>query len=462
MNMGFDLKLSQEQKLVMTMEMQQSIKLLQMSSYELLQHIDKELQENVVLDIDNNVENLKEDNFKSNELAEYRNLVKYLEFDSYSSRAYSQDEEKEQLSPLNFISNKPTLKDYLKDQVMYSGVSKPIQYISNYIIDNIDGRGYLDEEIVGAVSEELNVSLELVEKGLEIIQSFEPAGIGARNLSECLKIQLGRKGIHDEILNRIIDEYLLEISKGKYQQLSKILNILPKQVQEYEDIIKELEPKPSRGFFTGEEIGYVVPDVYVRKLNDEYIVLMNEGVLPKLMINNTYKKVLEFSQDKNTIEYVKEKISSAMFLIKSIESRKNTLCRVMEEVVKSQREYFDKGDDYLKPMTIKYIAQKLDMHESTVSRAIRDKYVALNSGEIKRIKSLFTSYVNIRNEEVSVSNVKKDIERIIEGENKNKPFSDSVICEQLNKQGIDISRRTVAKYREELGIKSSSQRKRLV
>lgn len=460
--MGFDLKLSQEQKLVMTMEMQQSIKLLQMSSYELLQHIDKELQENVVLDIDNNVENLKEDNFKSNELAEYRNLVKYLEFDSYSSRAYSQDEEKEQLSPLNFISNKPTLKDYLKDQVMYSGVSKPIQYISNYIIDNIDGRGYLDEEIVGAVSEELNVSLELVEKGLEIIQSLEPAGIGARNLSECLKIQLGRKGIHDEILNRIIDEYLLEISKGKYQQLSKVLNILPKQVQEYEDIIKELEPKPSRGFFTGEEIGYVVPDVYVRKLNDEYIVLMNEGVLPKLMINNTYKKVLEFSQDKNTIEYVKEKISSAMFLIKSIESRKNTLCRVMEEVVKSQREYFDKGDDYLKPMTIKYIAQKLDMHESTVSRAIRDKYVALNSGEIKRIKSLFTSYVNISNEEVSVSNVKKDIERIIEGENKNKPFSDSVICEQLNKQGIDISRRTVAKYREELGIKSSSQRKRLV
>lgn len=462
MNMGFDLKLSQEQKLVMTMEMQQSIKLLQMSSYELLQHIDKELQENVVLEIDNNVENLKEDNFKNNELAEYRDLVKYLEFDSYSSRTYSQDEEKEQLSPLNFISNKPTLKDYLKDQVMYSGVSKAIQYISDYIIDNIDGRGYLDEEIIEAVSKELNVSLELVEKSLKLIHSLEPAGIGARNLGECLKIQLERKGIHDEILNRIIDEYLFEISKGKYQQLSKVLNILPKEVQEYEDIIKKLEPKPSRGFFTGEEIGYVVPDVYVRKMNDEYIVLMNEGVLPKLMINNTYKNVLEFSEDRNTIEYVKEKINSAMFLIKSIESRKNTLCRVMEEVVKSQREYFDKGENYLKPMTIKYIARKLDMHESTVSRAIRDKYVALNNGEIKRIKGLFTSYVNVSNEEISVGNVKKDIERIIEGENKSKPFSDSVICEQLNKQGIDISRRTVAKYREELGIKSSSQRKRLV
>ncbi len=460
--MGFDLKLTQEQKLVMTMEMQQSIKLLQMSSYELLQHIDKELQENVVLEVDSNVENIKEDNFKNNELAEYRNLVKYLEFDSYNSRTYSQDEEKEQISPLNFISSKPTLKDYLRDQVMYSGASKSLQYMCNYIIDNIDARGYLDKEIVEEASKELGVSYEWVERSLEIIQSLEPAGIGARTLSECLLIQLERKGIQNEVLERIINNYLFEISKGKYQQLSKILNIQPREVQEYEDVIKGLEPKPSRGFFTGEEIGYVVPDVYIRKLDGEYIVLMNESILPKLMINNTYKNVLEFSEDKNAIEYVKEKINSAMFLMKSIESRKNTLCRVMEEVVKAQREYFEKGESFLRPMTIKFIAQKLDMHESTVSRAIRDKYVALNSGEIKKIKSLFTSYVNVNSEGVSTNNVKNMIEKIIEGENRGKPFSDSVICERLNKLGVDISRRTVAKYREELGIKSSSQRKRLV
>lgn len=460
--MGFDLKLTQEQKLVMTMEMQQSIKLLQMSSYELLQHIDKELQENVVLEVDSNVENIKEDNFKNNELAEYRNLVKYLEFDSYNSRTYSQDEEKEQISPLNFISSKPTLKDYLRDQVMYSGASKSLQYICNYIIDNIDARGYLDKEIVEEASKELGVSYEWIERSIEIIQSLEPAGIGARTLSECLLIQLERKGIQNEVLERIINNYLFEISKGKYQQLSKILNIQPREVQEYEDVIKRLEPKPSRGFFTGEEIGYVVPDVYIRKLDGEYIVLMNESILPKLMINNTYKNVLEFSEDKNAIEYVKEKINSAMFLMKSIESRKNTLCRVMEEVVKAQREYFEKGESFLRPMTIKFIAQKLDMHESTVSRAIRDKYVALNSGEIKKIKSLFTSYVNVNSEDVSTNNVKNMIEKIIEGENRVKPFSDSVICERLNKLGVDISRRTVAKYREELGIKSSSQRKRLV
>lgn len=462
MNMGFDLKLTQEQKLVMTMEMQQSIKLLQMSSYELLQYIDKELQENVVLEVDSNIENIKEDNFKNNELAEYRNLVKYLEFDSYNSRTYSQDEEKEQISPLNFISSKPTLKDYLRDQVMYSGASKSLQHICNYIIDNIDARGYLDKEIVEEVSRELSISYEWVERSLEIIQGLEPGGIGARTLSECLLIQLKRKGIQDEVLEKIINNYLFEISKGKYQQLSKILNIQPSEVQKYEDMIKGLEPKPSRGFFTGEEIGYVVPDVYIRKLDGEYIVLMNESILPKLMINNTYKNVLEFSEDKNTIEYVKERINSAMFLMKSIESRRNTLCRVMEEVVKAQREYFEKGENFLRPMTIKFIAQKLDMHESTVSRAIRDKYVALNSGEIKKIKSLFTSYVNVNNEDISTNSVKNMMEKIIEGENRGKPFSDSVICEKLNKLGVDISRRTVAKYRDELGIKSSSQRKRLV
>lgn len=460
--MGFDLKLSQEQKLVMTMEMQQSIKLLQMSSYELLQHIEKELQENVALEVDNQADNLGEEKFANNELAEYRNLVKYLEFDSYNSRTYYQEDDREQLSPLNFISNKPTLKDYLRDQVMYCKLSKAKQYICNYIIDNIDGRGYLDETIVENIAEELNISLDLARCCVEIIQSLEPSGIGARTLSECLVLQLRRKGIQDGILEEIINKYLVEISKAKYQLIGKKLNIQPRKVQEYEDVIKQLEPKPSRGFFTGDEIGYIIPDVYIKKVDDDYIVLMNESIHPKLMINNTYKSVIQHSEDKNTVDYVKDKINSAMFLIKSIENRKNTLFRVMEEVIKVQKEYFHKGDAYLKPMTIKSIAQNLNMHESTVSRAIRDKYVALSNGEIRRIKSLFASYVNVSNEDISTDNVKNMIGKIIEEENKEKPFSDSAICDQLSKQGIDISRRTVAKYREELGIKSSSQRKRLV
>lgn len=462
MNMGFELKLTQEQRLIMTMEMQQSIKLLQMSSYELLQYIDKELQENVVLDIDNSYDKLKDYQGSSKQLNEYRGLIKYLEFDNYNSGSYYQEDYNEQLSPLNFISNTITLKDYLKDQIMYSNFEKDEEFICNYIIDNIDNRGYLDRTIVNDVADELKISNEIVLDCLKKIQELEPVGIGARSLSECLIIQLHRKGIYDEVLEVIINKYLYEVSKGRYRYIGKELNIKPFKVQEYADIIKDLEPKPSRGFFTGEEIGYIIPDVYIRKLDREYIVIMNDNVIPKLIINNTYRSVIENSSDKSTVNYVKGKINNALFLIKSIENRKNTLCKVMNEIVKVQKDYFDKGDKYLKPMTIRYIAQNLEMHESTVSRAIRDKYVALSNGEIKSIKSLFTNHMNFSNEDVSTNNVKSMITKIIEAEKKTKPLSDLAICESLNKNGVSISRRTVAKYREELGIKSSAQRRRLL
>ncbi|MEG1254176.1 RNA polymerase factor sigma-54 [Clostridium sp.] len=461
MNLGFDLKLSQEQKLVMTMEMQQSIKLLQMSSYELLQHIDKELQENVVLEAENAIADSKEYSV-DNELKEYREVIKYLEFDNYNSRVYSQDDENENISPFNFISDKPTLKDYLKDQLMYSGLDKNDESICIYIVDNIDHKGYLDLTIIEELMMELNINEEKANYCLGIIQNLEPIGIGARSLSECLIIQLHKKNIINNVLEEIINKYLNELSKGKYQLIGKAVGITAKSVQEYEDIIKELEPKPTRGFFTGEEIGYVVPDVYIKKLDDNYITIMNDSILPKLIINNTYKDVINNSKDKDAIEYVKDKIGSAMFLIKSIQSRKNTLCRVVEEIVKIQKEYLDYGDKFIKPMTIKSIAYNLDMHESTVSRAIRDKYIALSNGEIKRIKGLFTTYVNNSNEDLSSVNVKDMIKNIVNEEKKTKPLSDSIICNMLNEKGIDISRRTVAKYREEMGIKSSSQRKRLI
>lgn len=461
MKLGFDLRLSQEQKLVMTMEMQQSIKLLQMSSYELLQHIDNELQENVTLEIEDSLELPKEE-ILDKELREYRELIKEMAMDNYGDKYYLKDEENDLASPFNYISSKPTIKDYLRDQIMYSNLEKSQEIICNYIIDCIDYRGYLDENIIDNLMEELDIVRELAMECLDIIQSLEPSGIGARSLSECLTIQLHRKGIDSNCIEEIVNSYLYELSKGKYQFIGKRLGISARQVQEYEDIIKKLEPKPTRGFFTGEEVGYLIPDVYIKRINEEYIVLMNDNLLPNLIINDTYKDVINNSNDIVAVEYVKDKISSAMFLIKSIQNRKNTLCRVMEEIVKNQYEYLEKGDNYIKPMTIKYIAHNLDMHESTVSRAIRDKYVALHTGEIKRIKDLFTNSINVLNEDVSSNSVKDTIRNIVESENKTKPLSDSSICELLNKSGIDISRRTIAKYRDELGIKSSSQRKRLI
>lgn len=460
MNLDLGLRLTQEQKLIMTMQMQLSIKLLQMSSYELLQHINKELQENIVLECSEaNFESVDPSDEKK-ELINYKELIKYLEFDEYSNGNYKTTGTEEEISPFNFISNKATLKDFLIEQLIEANIDEEKFKICKYIVDNLDNRGYLDYKTID-ICKNLLISIELFEECLAIVQSLEPCGVAARDLKECLLLQLDSKGIRDYYLEEIINEHLVLLSENKYAAIGKKLGITPLEVQRYGDLIKELEPKPSRGYFTGEETSYIIPDAYIRKIDDEYIILMNDNIIPKLNINNTYKDVINHSEDKVAVDYVKDKISSAMSLIKSIENRKTTLYKVIQEILNFQKDYFNYGDDYLKPMTIKAISIKLNLHESTVSRAIRDKYIALNNGNIKRIKDLFTNSLNYHNEDLSTLNIKNMIKEIVEKENKKKPLSDSNICELLNDKGLNISRRTVAKYREEVGIKSSSQRKRL-
>ena len=452
MNLGFELKLSQEQKLVMTMQMQQSIKILQMSSYELNEYIEKELEENIVLD--------KDDSF-DRDIIKYKEIIKNLGENNYSDN-YFPSNEKDEVSPFNLISEKKTLKDYLKEQVTYSSINKNDQLICKYIIDNLDGRGYLEENIIEELIMDLQIDREKAESCLKFVQSLEPIGIGCRTLSECLNIQLSKKGYNDTILKELIDKYLIELSQGKYRLLSEKLKISIKQVQEYEDLIKTLEPKPSRGYFTGEAIGYIFPDVYIKKIDEDFVVITNENLFPNLKVNGIYKDVINQSHDKEAIKYVKEKIESALYLVKSIESRKNTICRVVEEIIKYQKEYFEGKEKNLKPMTIKNIANSLEMHESTISRAVKDKYVVMHTGEIKKIKDFFANYVNVSNNEISAEYVKTIIKDIIDKENKLKPLSDEKICNILSEKGIEISRRTIAKYRDEMNIKSSAQRKRVV
>ncbi|MDU4472961.1 MAG: RNA polymerase factor sigma-54, partial [Clostridium perfringens] len=294
---------------------------------------------------------------------------------------------------------------------------------------------------------------------------LEPAGIGARDLKECLEIQLERKGENDPIVKEIIYNHLDDLADNKYQVIAKDLAITPKKAQDYGDLIKTLEPKPSRGFYTGDEVGFIIPDAEIRKIDGEFLILMNDGVLPMLSVNPLYKDILKDStNDKEATEYVKEKIEKAMFLIKSIEQRKSTLYKVLQKILEKQKDYFEKGEKYLKPMTLKEIAEKLEMHESTISRAIRDKYILTSMGTIK-IKNLFVNSISNKEksngeEDVTVINIKKALEEVIKKEDKRKPLSDQAISEILKEKGMVISRRTVAKYREELGIKSSSKRKR--
>ncbi|MGL4730853.1 MAG: RNA polymerase factor sigma-54 [Clostridium sp.] len=453
MSLGFDLKLSMEQKLVMTMEMQLSVKLLQMSTYDLLTHINKELEENIALE--SKSEN-KPDEIDLKKLINFlddNNNKKNGEYDYYK-------EKDEEVSPLNFVEEKESLKDYLKNQLIDYKVDKTILEICDYIIESLDNKGYFSENIED-VSKENRWSISLVEKALHIVQSLEPYGVGAIDLKDCLKIQLKLKGLNDKYLFILIDDYLEDISRARYQNIAKELKLDVLKVQEYVDIIKGLEPKPSRGFFTGDETSYIIPDAVIKRIDDEFVVVMNDSILPRLNINKTYKEVLNSSEEKEVVDYVKEKVNKAIFLIKSIESRRNTLLMVIETIIKIQKEYFMYGVSHLKPMTIKSIADELEFHESTISRAIKDKYIALPSGAVIRIKDLFTNSISKNGEEVSTHNIKKKIGDIIKEEDKKKPLSDSKICTMLNKEGIEISRRTIAKYREELGILSSTQRKRV-
>ncbi len=459
MKLDFNLNLVQEQKLIMTQQMQLSIKLLQMSTYDLREYIEKEFLENPILE--GNFDFVQEDK-KYEDKIDYKEMLKYLEFDNYGSQSYGEYDKEDDVSPFNFISNKESLTEYLQEQLIEIDEDEYKKAIVSYMIENLDRKGYLDISLE-EICNELSIPKNLGEEALEILQDLEPDGIGARDLKECLKIQLIKRGILDDNLEKIIDEYLELVADNKFNVIAKNLSITPKEAQDLGDIIKKLEPKPSRGFYTGDDVKYIIPDAAIRKIDGEYFVIMNEGVLPRLSISKVYRDILNQKEDKNTENYVKEKLNTAMFLIKSIEQRKSTLLKILEKIVENQKDYFDKGQKYLKPMTLKDMAEMIGVHESTVSRAVKDKYILTSFGTVK-IKDLFTIGLSVNKsegEEVAVVNIKKQIKEIVDEEDKRKPLSDQAICDKLNKTNLNISRRTVAKYREEIGIKSSSKRKRI-
>lgn len=460
MEMNFNLNLTQEQKLIMTQQMQLSVKLLQMSTSDLREYIEKEFLENPVLEVQ--YETL-EDKMKEQDRLEYKELVKYLESDNYGSQSYG-DYNENSISPFTFISNPKSLKEYLLEEIIDLPIDDYLRSICSYMIESLDNRGYLDisdEEI----EEELGCGKENIKRALILLHNLEPAGIGARDIKECLILQLKRLGRDNEILEKIINNHLEDLADNKYQTIGKALKITAKEAQAFGDLIKTLEPKPSRGFYTGENMKFIIPDAEIRKIGNEFFVIMNDKVLPRLSINSMYNEILGNNDDKDAVKYIEEKIDKALFLVKSIDHRKTTLHKVLEKIIEKQRGYFEKGESALIPMTLKEVAEEINMHESTVSRAIREKYILTSFGTIK-IKDLFTSGMQVttkdsnKTEDISVINIKKSIEKMIDEEDKIKPLSDQIICEKLNKNGMNISRRTVAKYREEIGIKSSSKRKR--
>ena len=454
MQMDLKLNIAQKQKLILTQIMQQSINVLQMSAYDLREYIEKEFEENPILEADFNLIESK-DNIDNTQLSKYLN-------DRYDENYNYQHNNEDEVSVFNFISDKKSLKDYLYEQLGEIKSDIKIKKVVSYMIESLDSRGYL-ENTLEEICSDLGIDEEKVQNALEILQSLEPCGIGARDLKECLLIQLKNKGILDEIIKEIVLKYLECIADCKYNYIAKELKITAKEVQAYGDIIKSLEPKPSRGYYTGEEVKFIIPDAYIVKIGDKYNVIMNKDIIPNITINNLYKQEILNGKNKKEVEYVKEKVNDAMGLINDIEQRNNTILKLLECIVKKQKAYFENGQEYLKPMTLRDLADEMDLHESTVSRAIKDKYILTSRGTVK-IKDLFCNGIvssGINGEGVSTNTIKNKIKQLIQLENKNKPLSDQAICDLLKKEHIDISRRTVAKYREELGIKSSSKRKRV-
>ena len=446
MNFNNNLELTQSQKLVMTTQLKQSLNILNMSKLEVEDIILRESEENPLLEIDRS----SEVNWE-----EYIANVEKSAHISKNELSYNLDNHR---NLENMIKDSSNIYEHLKLQIgLYKLTNEEID-ICEYIIDSLDKDGYLridESEIIKL----LNIDKQIFDNCLEKIRQLEPSGVGARNLSECLIIQMRNLGLHNEILEEIVNKDLDLVASNKYKDISKKYNVPLKKCIDMINIIKTLNPRPA-GSLSIEKSVYIQPDVIVEKIDDEFIVYTNSNDTCRIKINNFYKEVLKNAQsDKDAKDFIKEKLNSATGLIKNIESRKNTVLKIAEEIVKSQEDFFRKGIKYIKPMKMKDIADTLKFHESTISRGVNGKYMLTPFG-LFEFKYFFSSSLDKNDGGViSSTSIKKIIQETIKGENKNKPLSDDKISKLLKEKGLNIARRTIAKYREELKIPSSSKRK---
>ncbi len=330
--------------------------------------------------------------------------------------------------------------------------------IGEQIVGNIDDDGYLRAS-VEEIAASCGSSTEAVERVLEVIQSFDPPGVGARDLRECLLLQLSQKEEPNPMAEALLRDHFDALKRGDYQALAKGLGLQIEEVLEVIEQIKRLEPKPGRPF-SPEAARVIVPDVIIYKTGNDFEVALNDDGLPKLRINRHYRRMLEEGGEGVPVEYLKEKMRAAQWLIKSLEQRQQTLYKVTKSIVKFQREFLEKGIDYLRPLILRDVAEDVGMHESTISRVTTNKYAVTPQG-LFELKFFFSGKVGEGAVEMSVRRVKKLIQEIIAEEDPRAPYSDQRIVEILKaRYGLEIARRTVAKYREGLAIPSSKERRR--
>jgi RNA polymerase sigma-54 factor len=463
---------------ILAPQLQQSLHLLQVSSLELNQLVHEELQQNPLLEeqskdeprveVDGSSddgapivsERTEEQDFKQ----EFETLSKldeeWREYFSQTStfRPHSAQADEHRQHFFDSIAQQESLQQHLLQQLNFIEQTPEQRKVSELIIGNVNDDGYLLAPL-----EEMAISsgtpLDQLQRALETIQTFHPVGVGARNLKECLLIQLERLGKSESIEAVLVNLHLDDLGKRRFPEIARTMNLTLEQVQQIANFISTLEPKPGR-LFTIDEHHYVAPDVVVTRMEGEYAVLINDEQIPHLRISNTYKELMASTEKvADAKEYIREKIRAGKFLIKSIHQRQQTIYNIAKVIVERQREFLDKGISCLKPLTMAQVAEVVGVHETTVSRAVANKYMQTPQG-LYEMKFFFTpGFETASGSSLSNTSVKDAINQLVQHEDSTKPLSDQEIVALLKEKGIPIARRTVAKYRNELNILPSNLRK---
>jgi RNA polymerase sigma-54 factor len=478
MEMKHSLHLTQTQKLIMTPRLQQALKLLQVPTLELQQILKQEVLQNPLLeevdevteqeDIDREASADEQNNEETEDPAEEDPIdwTDYLQ-DGALDRTYMPPSE----TSVEFLEKVPatrtTLAESLLEQLHFLNLPAEHMYIADFIVGSIDERGWLVTSVED-IAESLGRPVHEIENVLRVVQALEPAGVGARDLRECLLLQLEARGEKDEMAWRMIHDHFDHLVNRRFPEIARLLKVSVLEVQDAADGIASLHPRPGT-LVSAEDPKYVVPDLLVERVDDEYVVMLNDRNVPRLRISAAYGDVIAgnkrradaTAEQKQTREYIQGKLASAKWLIQTIEQRRRTMIKVMNCIVREQREFFDKGIAFLRPLTLAAVARQIDMHESTVSRVCSGKYVQTPRG-VFELKFFFSSGLATDDgEDVSARTAKNIIKGLIDEEDKMDPLSDQRIAELLHEKGLQIARRTVAKYREQMQILPARLRRRV-
>ena len=459
-----DLKLQVKQTQTLSQRMIQSAEILQMTSQELNTYINELALENPVIDI---VEPpTAEEQRESIEQQEWLNS--FNEENYYLYQRQNNDDDYDFKSSWNINTDDgETLQDYLWSQLITENFTDQETEIIKFMLECLDNKGYL-EESTETIASYFGTDTEIVEDLLSDLQALDPSGVCARTLEECLKLQLERRDILTPVLESIIDNCLEMVAKNQIPAIARKLRLSPTETAGYCQIIKSLNPKPGVSFSSRDQLRYIIPDVTIVKFKDHFDILLNESMYPTIELNSYYRQMNQNPESSELKEYLGNKIRQAEWVKQCVTQRGKTLMQVSRAILEHQEEFFTFGPAHLNPLRLADIAQELDIHESTVSRAVSKKYLQCSWG-VYPMNFFFSRSVAVQEsssesgtQSVTAADIKRVLREIIEEENKKKPYSDRLLGEKLAERGISISRRTVAKYREDEGIADASGRKEYV